>query len=603
MSQLHLLKYNQAATINFNLFDLDGVDMSIAATFAAGDLKIMKDEGAEANTTNLPTDEGSGYSLVLTATEMSAARVMIHLIDQTATKVWLDTSIVIETYGNASATHAFDLDTANVTLAAVTHTGATVPTVTTLTTKTGFSLASTGLDAITQAATGMIEIAKAVWDRVLTGGTHNINNSAGRRLRTLSGFIISDGKAQSGSANTIQLASGAVTANDEFIRARVILTDGTGAGQEAIITSSVASTDTLTITPAWRVNPDATSDYDIMPALVHSAVMDGGYDNGQVYIDTINGSAGTQKGVNGTSTNPVDNLTDAYTIGSQESISHFVIESGSALTLPSDTSNKVFSGGHYTLALNGQEIGGAIFIRSNSVTGIAIDTSSGTPGHFTECGFGTCTLPPSTGIRCFFAGTLTMQSAGDFRFVNCTELTNSTVIIDYGSGLNSSNVYMTEWGGGTIEIQNAGAGTGSYRFEMNGNGALTVNANCSATTTVLLRGSISRNADVTGIVYDEVANLNELQDDWADGGRLDLLLDRLITEIDTATTEPGQEAPGVSIKRGKKIDYIYKFLRNRVTSTSTTISVYADDATTIDQKTAHSDDGTTYDRGEFGTGP
>jgi len=126
-------KYNQAKTITFDLFDIDGVDLSIAATFAAGDVKIMKDEGAEANTTNLPTDEGSSYSLVLTATEMSAARLRIILIDQTATKVWLDISIGVETYGNASAEHAFDLDTANVTLAATTHTGAVIPTVTTLT--------------------------------------------------------------------------------------------------------------------------------------------------------------------------------------------------------------------------------------------------------------------------------------------------------------------------------------------------------------------------------------------------------------------------------------------------------------------------------------
>jgi len=51
--------------------------------------------------------------------------------------------------------------------------------------KTGYSLAATGLDAISQAATGMVEIAKAVWDRVLSGATHNIASSAGRRLRSL----------------------------------------------------------------------------------------------------------------------------------------------------------------------------------------------------------------------------------------------------------------------------------------------------------------------------------------------------------------------------------------------------------------------------------
>ena len=105
-------KYNQSKTVKFSLVAPDGVDLIVNATFAAGDIKISKDEGAEVNTTNLPTDEGTGYSLVLTATEMSAARISLYIIDQTATKIWLDIPIEIETYGNASAEHAFDLDTA-----------------------------------------------------------------------------------------------------------------------------------------------------------------------------------------------------------------------------------------------------------------------------------------------------------------------------------------------------------------------------------------------------------------------------------------------------------------------------------------------------------
>lgn len=110
MNGVHLRKYGVQATINFELFEVDGVDFRIDAVHAAGDSAIMKNEGAEANTTNSFTDEGTGYSIVLTATEMQAARIVIYLVDQTATKVWLDKAIVIETYGNASAQHAIDLD-------------------------------------------------------------------------------------------------------------------------------------------------------------------------------------------------------------------------------------------------------------------------------------------------------------------------------------------------------------------------------------------------------------------------------------------------------------------------------------------------------------
>jgi len=67
--------------------------------------------------------------------------------------------------------------------------------------------------------------------------------------------------------------------------------------------------------------------------------------------------------------------------------------------------------------------------------------------------------------------------------------------------------------------------------------------------------------------------------------------------------EPGQEAPPATTTLIKKIGYLYKFLRNKITQTSTTLSVFADDAATVDQKATVSDDATTYTRGEIGTGP
>ncbi len=112
MQGVHLRKYGVEATVAIELFEVDGVDFRVDAVHASGDTVLTKDEAAEANTSNSFTDEGNGYSIVLTATEMQAARIVIYVIDQTATKVWLDTTIVIETYGNASAQHALDLDDA-----------------------------------------------------------------------------------------------------------------------------------------------------------------------------------------------------------------------------------------------------------------------------------------------------------------------------------------------------------------------------------------------------------------------------------------------------------------------------------------------------------
>jgi len=102
-------KYAESCLINFMLFKIDGIDLKSDAAFATGDIKISKDEGAEANTTNLPVDNGQGYSLTLTGAEITAKRITLYIVDQ-GTKVWLDEFFVIETYGHTSAMHCFNMD-------------------------------------------------------------------------------------------------------------------------------------------------------------------------------------------------------------------------------------------------------------------------------------------------------------------------------------------------------------------------------------------------------------------------------------------------------------------------------------------------------------
>ncbi len=112
MQGVHLRKYGVAATIPFELYEVDGVDFRVDAVHTAGDSTRVKDGGAEINTTNAFVDEGKGYSITLTAGEMQAAEIVVYIVDQTATKVWLDKAIIIETYGHAAAMHAMDFNDA-----------------------------------------------------------------------------------------------------------------------------------------------------------------------------------------------------------------------------------------------------------------------------------------------------------------------------------------------------------------------------------------------------------------------------------------------------------------------------------------------------------
>lgn len=67
--------------------------------------------------------------------------------------------------------------------------------------------------------------------------------------------------------------------------------------------------------------------------------------------------------------------------------------------------------------------------------------------------------------------------------------------------------------------------------------------------------------------------------------------------------EPGQETPPATTTLIKKIGYLYKFLRNKVEQDDTEMRVYADNASTVDQKSTTGVAGDTFSRGEFTSGP
>lgn len=78
------------------------------------------------------------------------------------------------------------------------------------------------------------------------------------------------------------------------------------------------------------------------------------------------------------------------------------------------------------------------------------------------------------------------------------------------------------------------------------------------------------------------------------------------TDLDTLTDasgEPGQGAPPVSATLIQKIGYLYKNWRNKGTQTTTEHDLFADDASTVDQKATVSDAGGTFTKGEIESGP
>ena len=74
-----------------------------------------------------------------------------------------------------------------------------------------------------------------------------------------------------------------------------------------------------------------------------------------------------------------------------------------------------------------------------------------------------------------------------------------------------------------------------------------------------------------------------------------------VLNVDTFA-EPGDEIPASTTTLINKISYLYKFMRNKVETTSTKVHVFNDAGDNKDHTSTISDDATTFTRGEFGAG-
>ena len=232
-----------------------------------------------------------------------------------------------------------------------------------------------------------LEVADAVWDEILTGATHNIATSAGRRLRGIQEFQ--------------------------------------------------------------------------------------GYENGSIWIDTVNGTAGTIDYENGTVEQPVLTLADALTLNASLGFNRFTIFNGSTITLVSTFNNYLFTGVGWTLALGGQNTGGSHFI-GPTVSGIA----TGTETTFVDAHMGNCTIDIMHLENCSLNGTLIVGAAGDQHISSChSDIAGTgTPVFDAGAAIANSSINFRDYSGG-MEFQNLGqAGTDAVSIE--GNGQVVLNANC-----------------------------------------------------------------------------------------------------------------------------
>lgn len=287
-----LSKYGEARVIEIPVIKRAVVDFAVGAdwTPAAGDVKITKDGGAAANVTNLPTalamGNGAVWSFSLTATEMQAARVVVTVVDA-ATKAVEDQSFVIETYGNASAQHAFDLDTAStaqtgdsfarlgapagastaadiaavkVDTAAILADTGTDGVVVAAASKTGYSLtATTGLGNQTSDITGSLSGSVGSVTGAVGSVTGNVGGNVAGSVGSVTGAVGSvTGNVGGNVVGSVGSVTARVTANTDQIAGSATPATNLRRGAEGLVASTcaVGSTTTSIVTNLTEATND-----------------------------------------------------------------------------------------------------------------------------------------------------------------------------------------------------------------------------------------------------------------------------------------------------------------------------------------------------------
>jgi len=310
-----------------------------------------------------------------------------------------------------------------------------------------------------------------------------------------------------------------------------------------------------------------------------------GYSGGAIWYDDTASRETTVPDIDGTARHPVSTWAAVKSLISSTGLRKVEVANGSAVALDANSDNYTLLGREWSLNLGaggGQSIEG-LYAEGANVSGIG--TATVTKPRFEKCGFGVVTLPPSVMRWCGLGaggGQFTAGSAGDYFVVDCVSMVAGSGTPNFAlNGLGSTSTWnMRRFSGGTagtldanmtasVEVVTGGGQTwttgggdleirGIFRsanittsgsetvqiagltgpIAVSGTSTATVNMyGVSSALTDTTSGATVTDATVSSTDQDAIlADTNELQTDWVDGGRLDLIQD--IIAADTTTDIP-----------------------------------------------------------------
>lgn len=289
-----------------------------------------------------------------------------------------------------------------------------------------------------------------------------------------------------------------------------------------------------------------------------------GFENGSVWFDSSNGEAGTALGV-GSISRPSSVIADHRTIADANNLRNTTCIAGSLITLDQSYQNWNWLGTSGLITFNSQDCSGSTYFQMG-ITGIC---TGAVRQVVNNCGvIGPCTMPITNFLFSGFINTFTFGDRGDYLFERCNSALTSTSSFDLaGDGATPTTAIFAGWEG-ELEFQNI---TSTDVIVITGRGKITINANCTGGNIryygdfIIVdnaSGAVTTTEDTnTANLVSILADTNELQGDWADGGRLDVILDARSSQssvdtidgivdailVDTADMQPKLGTPAADI--------------------------------------------------------
>jgi hypothetical protein len=227
------------------------------------------------------------------------------------------------------------------------------------------------------------------------------------------------------------------------------------------------------------------------------------YMHGAVWIDTVNGAAGTTSYTNGIATNPSSAIANAKTIADNLKLKRFWVQSGSSVTLAAAHVGYVFTGAGYILALGGQDISKAIIENVETLSGTGICTTGEAIIRNCHLGPTAITIGEVDFHDCHLMGTVTMsQAAVPYLFNKCIGVSSPKIVF---AAANQTAV-ISKWSG---PLTIAGM-VSTNTLYLDGDGDVTFD-NTNNTGTVYINGAIRLTDSGTSMAITDTSRWGEDQ--------------------------------------------------------------------------------------------